>query len=795
MKRFLSLLASAACTFGVIAADSLFSADFTTLDADSFSKWTVIDANADETTWKFDDSATTSHVFYSYHISNNGDDWLISPAINIPADGTYVLSYEFSGSSYGEAFEVWTGSTPDIEGMTSKIAEHHSIGSEPTGNLAFADLKAGTMYFAFHCTSDANKFRLYLKSAQLMEASKPIDLRVNAIVNPVDGEGLGQETVTVEVSNLGRMDVDSYDIAYSLNGGEPVIEHVSETIAIGETKEYTFATKADLSIGHFTHTIKAWTIHPDDLNPANDSFEAKIKHIAPAAIPYRMGFEPDEDTSLFTFLNLNEDDGDWSVGVGAGWFGNFARTGFGYLGYNYNKENAADDWAFLEPIEMEAGHYVLKFWYSGTENHTERMRVFYGNAPTPEAMTNLLAEYDAVTNEHYQEAIHIFEITEPGNVYIGFYCYSDADENWLVIDDLSIDKIDPTVSDIILGNMITPTDIIRTGSLTDISFELNNVGIVDTSVTVNAYLDGEAVATTTKEIRGQEIITVVMENALEGISTGSHTVKIEALCENDTDTSNNVCEKEVNVMGEAVYLWDFEDGQIPEDITLRKEDSATDHPDAGEEFNENGFGIFNLQHFLLGNHALAVNTWFTDDSTADRWIVLPQMEVLGENTFFVWNANSYNPKFPEKYDVCVSKTTDNYSAYTTIKSISSEDASPQTRGVSLSDYAGEKVYIALHVRTSGGEAIILDNLGLYGEIRLESIGVDTVGNETFHAVIEGDMLNVYGAENATIEIYGLDGTMTACTAGTSADLSGLGNGVYVARVITEDSSATIKFAR
>ena len=122
-------------------------------------------------------------------------------------------------------------------------------------------------------------------------------------------------------------------------------------------------------------------------------------------------------------------------------FVHFSRTGSRCLGYSYSRENSGDDWAFLEPISMEAGYYVLKFWYSATENHKERMKVFYGNAPTPEAMTNLIAEYNPIENEKYAEAINIFEIKDGGKVYIGFYCFSDADENWLVIDDLSIDKV------------------------------------------------------------------------------------------------------------------------------------------------------------------------------------------------------------------------------------------------------------------------------------------------------------------------------------------------------------------
>ncbi len=795
MKKLFTIFAAAACAFGAYAADTVFSADLTAITADDFKAWTVFDANSDEKTWTCDEASTPSHVFYSYHSANVADDWLITPAITIPADGSYVLSYEFSGSSYGEAFEVWTGTAPTIEDMTEKIADHPEVNADVAGNLAFADLKAGTVHFAFHCTSQPDRFRLYINSVKLLSADNPVDLRVSDITSPVSGEGLGQEKVTVLIENAGRIDVASYDVAYSVNGGDPVIEHISEPLAIGEKREYTFAAPADLSLGHFTHVIKAWTINDDDINPANDSFETKVKHIAPAVIPYRMGFEPDEDTSMMTYLNLNEDDGDWSINIGGGWLGNFARTGYGCLAYNYNKENAADDWAILESVEMEAGYYALKFWYSATENHKERMRVYYGSAPTPEAMTNLIAEYDSVDNIMYEEAIHIFKIENAGPVYIGFYCYSDADENWLFIDDLSIDKVDPDKFDLIVNDFVTPTSVMREGSLTDIRFSVRNVGIIDAEVTLNAYLDDQKVASAVYTVRGQENLPVIMEKAIEGITEGKHTVRVEAVCDGDTDLENNTLMKEVVVMGDAVKLWDFEDGVLPDDITFRKEDLATDHPDAGAEFNEDGFGIFSLEHFLLGTKALAVNTWFTDNTTADRWIVLPQMTVTGENAYFVWNANSYNPSYPEKYEISISESEDNWYSYTSVMSVPAESTSPQTRGINLADYNGKTIYIAIHVRTSGGEALILDNLGVYGDIVTGAVGIDNIANDKLKAVVEGDMLRVYGTDSASVTILDINGRQMLASEALNTDISALESGVYVARVNTSAGLTTVKFVR
>ena len=198
---------------------------------------------------------------------------------------------------------------------------------------------------------------------------------------------------------------------------------------------------------------------------------------------------------------------------------------------------------------------------------------------------------------------------------------------------------------------------------------------------------------------------------------------------------------------------------------------------------------------LLGKKALAVNTWFTDDTTADRWVVLPQATVTGKDVYFVWNANSYNPDFREKYSVCVSKSDDHWMSYQDVYKVSAEDISPQTHGISLSDYEGETVYIAIHIQTKSGEALILDNFGIYGDIVLGSVGVDKVDTDSFRTLIENDRLDVYGVESASIRIYDLDGRSVIAKEGHSADLSGLSSGVYVAKIATSDRVETIKFAR
>ena len=792
MNKFLTLMAATLVATASASASTVYTADLSAASADDFASWTVIDANQDGSTWKYDADAAPSRVFYNYNSANQADDWLISPAIEIPADGSYVVSYEYKGSAYSEAFEVYTGAAPTVEGMTAKIAEYNAVKDDVAGDLIFIDAKAGKLHIGFHCTSNKDLFRLYINKVSVIEASNPVDLQVSKIIAPISGEGMGQEAVTVEVTNSGRVAVDSYDIAYSIDGGAEVTEHVTEPIAVGATATYTFKAKADLSQGHKTYTISARTIHADDLNPANDGATASVRHIAPATVPYSMGFEPDEDTDGITFLNLNDDDGDWGINIDGGFFGSFSRTGYGCLAYNYSK-NAADDWAFLEPIKMEAGHYVIKYWYSATAGHPERLRVCYGNAPTPEAMTNVLAVYDPMTNDKYLEAIHIFELKEAGDIYFGFYAFSDEDENWILIDDLSIETVDANTFDLSLSNLASPSAYMRPGNAKTFAFTMQNIGIIEAKTNVKFYIDDKLAGEKSYTLRPMEILNVSETGLYDNLTAGEHTVKIVAACDADKNLDNSTLTSTFRYLDSPLRLWTFEDAQLPAEFTYRVEDSAQNHPDAGAEFNEQGFGIFDLEHPVLETKALAVNTWFTESRTADRWIVLPQFTVNSDDAHFVWNANSFNPSFPERYDVKVSKTDDVWYSYSSEVSIEAEEVSPQTRGIDLGKYKGETVYVAVNVRTANGEALILDNFGLYGDLSFASSGIENVSGETgFEVSVNGGVVTVSGEEAATIAVYTLEGNNVAQTRGSSADISSLGSGVYIVRVTAASGTRTVK---
>lgn len=793
MKKKLSLLLASMLVTAVSFADTLFETTFES--EEDFAQWTVIDNNNDESTWNFSADASPSQVYYNYNSANSGDDWLISPAITPETDGLLMVEYQYAGSSYGEAMEVCYGSEGTIEAMTNKGAGYENIPGNMQTSYFLIEAKAGeTLHLGFHATTPKDRFRLYLISVKVRTVNNPVDLRVSEIVSPVTGEALSQETVTVKVENMGTVDVDKFDVAFIVDGTTVATESVSETLAKGTTMEYTFTAKADLSTPRHKYTIKAYTIHPDDIVTANDTAQTAVRHVAPASVPYTMGFEPDEDTSGIQLFDLNEDTGNWGIETASFWL-NLARTGYGCLGYNYDKNNNANDWAILEPINVEAGYHVLKFWYSGDDRHQEKLAVYWGNEAKPEAMTNKIVEYAPFARSAYEESISIVYFDKPQTICIGFYAFSDKDENWITVDDVSFDRITAEAVDLTIGEVSNPSAFHRSQNKQDMTFEIRNIGIKDTQAEV-ILKDGETViGETSVEIKAQEYKTVTMKDALAGLTKGTHELNIEVTCDDDSNLDNNTLTHEVTVLGEPVKLWNFDDGEIPAEFTFRAEDEGTVNPAAGDEFNEEGWGLIDIEtHWLLGEYVLGGTSWLEGTSQANRWAVMPKIHVNDSGEcWFAWDANSISPYYLESYQVKVSETTDSQWEYTKEYEVTMESITPKTRGISLAKYAGKDVYVAFNLRTKNGDVLCLDNIGFYGDCSFNTVAIDSPTSGRGGFAVSGNTLTAGNAESIVLRDAG--GRTVRMTDGGSMNLESLAPGMYIATVKTAGGQNSYKFVK
>ena len=248
---------------------------------------------------------------------------------------------------------------------------------------------------------------------------------------------LGVVDIIVNVKNAGTADFSAFDVSYTVNGGTPVTESVTETVAAGATYQHTFTTQADLSeVGDYT-IVATVTLTGDEIE-ANNSETIQTQNVAPASTPYSSGFDSNEELLGWAIENTNGDDSYFTI------VDNYGVNNSQALVYPYSTTVDADDWAISRCIDLVGGtEYTVKIDYSVEEFYgspmPEKLAIYYGDAQNSAAMTNLINDLGELTNVEYQTGAFNFTPEASGTYYIGFHCYSDMDNYLLKLDNFNID--------------------------------------------------------------------------------------------------------------------------------------------------------------------------------------------------------------------------------------------------------------------------------------------------------------------------------------------------------------------
>jgi Secretion system C-terminal sorting domain/GEVED domain len=97
------------------------------------------------------------------------------------------------------------------------------------------------------------------------------DMALSAVISPFTGEDLGLENVTVWVKNVGTASQTDIPIHYKVDDEEVVCEVIPGTILPGDSTEYTFVVKVDLSAPNTTtFTLQTCVDQINDENNDND---------------------------------------------------------------------------------------------------------------------------------------------------------------------------------------------------------------------------------------------------------------------------------------------------------------------------------------------------------------------------------------------------------------------------------------------------------------------------------------------------------------------------------------------
>ncbi|MEO8149037.1 MAG: choice-of-anchor J domain-containing protein [Bacteroidia bacterium] len=345
-----------------------------------------------------------------------------------PAASQGILLVSNDSINWTDVYHVETGL---ISGAATTNPHYVDV------NISAVAASQATVYLKFLYRGDWGYY-WELDDIEVYEPSAT-DGSVIGLTLPFNSCALGAaESIEVSILNVGTSVLSNIPVAYSVDGGTPVMETVAGPINGGDTLSYTFTQTADLSTSGL-HSIQSYTQITGDGNSSNDSSTSVTASYAPidvSAAPYNMGFEPTDDYSGFTVYDVDGDGTTFDIPTA------LTHTGVGCI-RKPGSGGPDDNWFFTTCFALNAGtNYLLDFWYKEFDIPTAcGLEVYIGNQNNVAAATQNIVVCPIPADTTYQHSTNSFTVATTGTYYFGFRFVSTAatGTSSLRVDDILVD--------------------------------------------------------------------------------------------------------------------------------------------------------------------------------------------------------------------------------------------------------------------------------------------------------------------------------------------------------------------
>ena len=172
-----------------------------------FGLFTVVDANKDKRTWRYDEADKAAMSNYSS--SNGNDDWLFTPGFRLSPDYTYKFIYKVRNvyEGYPNSLEVRWGTDTTAAAMTSTLLAT----TTPTAQWKVYEHEvtpsvSGIYYFGFHDnTAQRDQYALQLDSVAIVKSAAltaPDSVTMLSIVPGENGPSTAKVTFKLPSKNI-----------------------------------------------------------------------------------------------------------------------------------------------------------------------------------------------------------------------------------------------------------------------------------------------------------------------------------------------------------------------------------------------------------------------------------------------------------------------------------------------------------------------------------------------------------------------------------------------------------------
>ncbi|MFM7217146.1 MAG: T9SS type A sorting domain-containing protein [Bacteroidota bacterium] len=222
-----------------------------------------------------------------------------------------------------------------------------------------------TVYIRFSFTGDYS-YWWFLDDVALTQPS-PYEAELVSIQPITNGCSLtNNEAISITIRNNGYQTISNFPVSYSINGGAPIVETITNPLPPNILLNYTFNQRADFSFPG-SYTIVAAVNLSNDTYAPNDNDTIQAVCTLPATpFHYSNGMESAIDYDGCIVWDF-DGDGGRPVRVGSG-----AHSGNYSLHFPSSSSGTTyDKWLFLPCMDLVSGQdYLVDFWtaYSSTAN-------------------------------------------------------------------------------------------------------------------------------------------------------------------------------------------------------------------------------------------------------------------------------------------------------------------------------------------------------------------------------------------------------------------------------------------
>ena len=452
--------------------------------ADLFGEFGVIDSNKDGKTWSFSSSAGA--VGYSYSSANDGDDWLVSPAVKLEGGKKYHFAIDVAAASakYPERIEVKLGAEPKASALTATVIPATDIDFANFATLENDEVvvaETGYYHIGIHAISDADQYNLFVKNF-LIEAG--VDPAAPAAVTNFD---------VVPTEN--KLEATVSFTAPSLTSGGETLTSLTKVVVIRDKAvvasltdvvpgaQVQYVDNDNLSMGNHTYQVIAY----NEYGAGVKSEEKTVAVSAVLDVPVVFDFATENIFNLFTVINANADDYTWQ------WNANYGAY------YLYAEEDG-DDYLISPAVNFEAGknYKVVVNASCASSNYPEKFRVLVGKAASVEGLTQEVLATTVVDVKDSTDFEAEFAVAESGQYYVAVQALSDADMYRLNIHKISIEKgAEPTAPAAVTDFSVIPG--LKGANWALVKFNAPAVAVNGSALTenmnINVLRNGEVIKT------------------------------------------------------------------------------------------------------------------------------------------------------------------------------------------------------------------------------------------------------------------------------------------------------------